>query len=304
MEINKLFEKIEQEIRETDDELKRDEEMERILELKKQYRGDDEVISSKDMEEWIKENKKNVKFEVKSKISGLDKIIEGFQEGNLVIVSAPTKQGKTTFCRTLTKNFLDQNVKSLWLSYEEGAEELLEKFGNEIPLFYLPRIAKKNTLEWIEEKVIESIAKFNTKVLFIDHLHYIVDLEAMGKGINTSLYIGSILRNLKRIALKYGIIIVLVSHISKTTIDKPPDLNDLRDSSFIAQESNFVIFLWRQRDKSQEMPVYLNDVLLSVQANRRNGKTGLVKLKYIDGLMFELDRFREENIDPETQKKI
>ncbi len=301
MEINKLFDKLEQEIKTNNTELKQAEELERLMEIKRQYHGDDEVISSLDMQKWIEANKKKTKLEVKSGIPGLDKIVEGFRGGNVVVISAPTKHGKTTFCRTLTTNFIKQEIKSLWFSYEEGPEELLEKFGEHIPLFYLPRIAKENTIDWIEEKIIESIAKFNTKTVFIDHLHFIVDLKNMARGVNVSLYIGSIMRELKKLALRYNIIIFLVSHITKTDIDSPPSLGDLRDSSFIAQESDFVIFLWRLRDKTQQMPVYLNDVMLSVQANRRNGKTGLVKLKYTNGLLLELEEKYERELLQKTQ---
>jgi hypothetical protein len=37
-------------------------------------------------------------------------------------------------------------------------------------LFYVPEIMTGNTLLWVEKKIIEAIAKFNSKVVFISTL--------------------------------------------------------------------------------------------------------------------------------------
>jgi ATP-dependent Clp protease ATP-binding subunit ClpA len=52
-----------------------------------------------------------------------------------------------------------------------------------------------NTLTWVEKKIIEGKAKYNSSVVFIDHLHFIVDF-----GENMSIEIGKTMRELKRMA--------------------------------------------------------------------------------------------------------
>jgi hypothetical protein len=42
--------------------------------------------------------------------------------------------------------------------------------GEQPPLFYVPEIMTGNTLLWVEKKIIEAIAKFNSKVVFISTL--------------------------------------------------------------------------------------------------------------------------------------
>ena len=60
------------------------------------------------------------------------------------------------------------------------------------------------TLDWIEEKIIEGIAKYNTKVIFIDQLDFIV---AFGKE-NRADMIGKVMRDLKGLAKKWNVVIL------------------------------------------------------------------------------------------------
>jgi replicative DNA helicase len=78
-----------------------------------------------------------------------------------------------------------------------------------------------------------------------------------------------------------------------------PTLEDLRDSSFIAQEADTVIMLWRKtkRDDDGEL-IITNETLVSVQANRRTGETGNVKMVFKNGRFFEEDwKHKEEKED-------
>ena len=297
LSIDEMLNKLEKESKKTGDELNAIKERERILKLKETYSGEDEVIDSETAWKDWQANKKTNYIKVKTKIPMLDDIIDGFREGNLIVVSAPTKQGKTTLCQTFTANFAKEGWNCLWFSYEVSVGEFLEKFNDKVPLFFLPKQLKENTLLWIETKIVEAIAKFNTKIIFIDHLHYIINLENINRNINTSLYIGSVMRELKKIAIRWNVIIFVICHITKTALDKPPELGDLRDSSFIAQEADIVMFLWRMMRREREMPVFLNESILSVQANRRTGKTGIIKLGFKDNMFFEM-------IDEKQVKKV
>ena len=68
-----------------------------------------------------------------------------------------------------------------------------------------------------------------------------------------------------------------------------PDIEELRDSSFIAQEADTVIMLWRQTKRVNGEVVITDNVNVSVQANRRTGKTGNVKMFYSQGKFLEHD---------------
>lgn len=291
-----LLQKIESEIFETEDEVEKRLQTERLKDIYRMYNEEDRVISSIEANKNIQKLKKEEgsRLLIKSHYKSLDKIIDGFFPGNLITISAPTKQGKTLFCQNLTENFIKDDIKSLWFSYEVPMEEFLERFDIDVPLFYLPRMLKNNTLIWIEQRIIESVVKFNTKVIFIDHLHYVLDLAALQKNINVSLQIGSILRELKRMAIKWKVAIFLIAHIAKTTLDQPPTLADLRDSSFIAQESDIVLMIWRKVKEDSSPPILSNSAILSVQAHRRKGTTGNIPLTYVNGKLRETSEVVEE----------
>jgi replicative DNA helicase len=280
--VAELILRVQKEIKEMDDAKARREAEARILDIARQYDGEDKVVSSLDIAERLK-NAPPEDF-IPSGYLGLDSILKGFLKGQLVVISAATKSGKTSFCIELTSHMKDRNP--LWLPFEEGAPELIQKFldrGESPPLFFTPDRMTGNTIAWVEKKVIESKAKYNTKVIFIDHLHFIVDF-----GENMSVQIGRTMRELKRIARTLDVCIFLIAHLKKTKMDTQPDLEDLRDSSFIAQEADTVIMLWRQMKKEKGEVIITNNVNVSVQANRRTGKTGNVKFVFEDG------KFKEE----------
>jgi len=278
-----LLKKIEKELALVKDEKERISQAKRLKELWEKYEGDDKIISSKDLKEEIEAERKKDHLKIYTKIPRLDRIIDGFREGNLVVVSGPTKQGKTTLCQTFTIEFAKQDMNSLWFSYEVPMFEFMEKFGDNPPLFYLPKQLKGNTMTWLEERIVESIAKFNTKVIFIDHLHYIVDMNAQNQ--NMSLQIGSVMRTLKKIALKYSIVIFIVAHMKHIKLTSEPDLEDLRDSSFIGQEADIVLMMWRLKLDNDEMS---NESNLVIRAHRRTGETGKINLIHKNGRFTEI----------------
>ena len=269
------------------------EEFEAVL---RNYHGEDEVISFAKYRDILEKERRENKSEIQSKIPTLDKIITGFRGGELVVVSGPTSQGKTSFCQTLTRNFSNQNANSLWFSYEVGGEDFLSKFGDDLPVGFVPKNLVDNKLIWIERKVVEAIVKYRTKVVFIDHLHYLID---MAKIRNSSLEIGAIVRELKKMAVKYNITIFLIAHTAKIKFDEKIGIEDIRDTSFIGQESDYVLMIWREREEQSKIDMrqngvrYTNNAILSVEKNRRSGKLGIVKLNYKNNTFYEVINYEE-----------
>lgn len=256
------------------------------LEKWKDYKGEDEVISSLDCQTLIEKEKHGQYFHFTSGLSRLDKLINNFREGQLIVVSAETGNGKTTLCQTFTETLFEQNINALWFSYEVGMEEFLAKFSV-VPIFYLPKVLKQNSMMWLEAKIIEGIAKYDTRVIFIDHLHYLLEMQKMAEAKSLSLLVGQMMRELKQIARKHEIIIFLVSHMKKTRTDDAPTLDDLRDSSFIAQESDIVMFIRRLKDGED----YTNKAKLWVAKNRRTGNLGHLTLELCNGRFIEVDDY-------------
>ena len=289
---------LEKEIKETEQSLAQERTLQGEMEKFSNYDGQDRVVP---IAEIIEEQKLLRKKEViiKSKIPTLDETVGGFYPGQLNIISGPTGQGKTTFSKTLTANFSKDGLHSIWFSYEMPPLEFVENFPG-TPYFFLPRELTSGSLEWIEKRIAESIRKYQTKIVFIDHLHFLVDMKALAIARNQSILIGVLLRHLKQIALKYDTTIFLLAHLRKTNIEEAiPTIDDLRDSSFVGQEADIVMLIWRlikkpedgRRRSKDDPPEWTNESRLSVVKNRRTGALKTFKIQYD----FRINEFVEQS---------
>ncbi len=205
----------------------------------------------------------------------------GTTAGDLIIVSAQTGHGKTSMCQSFTKNFLINNKKVLWFSYEVMIPFLWEKFVvmgiGEKDFCFVPFKHTTGDVGWIEKKIKEAKEKFNTKIVCIDHLGYLMPkLNPRDISKNYSAYITQIVRELKTLAIKEEIVIILPVHMRKTD---DPDINDIRDSSGVAQEADLVFIMERQKNSGDdaELFFYSNYTKITLAKNRKTGKTVIGK---------------------------
>lgn len=239
---------------------------------------------------------------IMSNTSTLDLITGGFEEGRLYILSAQTKQGKSTMAQTFLHNMAKVGGKSMMFSYEMGWQEVVQIFGamdksenikTELPVYVpvdLHRGGGDLQFQWLYEAMLKAKQEKGVSVAVIDHLHFLLPLKDFN---NTSFLLGGIVREIKRIAVNLNIAIILIAHTQKIQDDKVPDWTMIRDSSFITQESDVVMMMYRikskeaakkQTDESTE-DVYTNKTILSVELNRMGGKTGKIKMKH-NGVKF------------------
>ena len=228
----------------------------------------------------------------------------GFQEGRLYVLSAPTKQGKTTMAQTFMWNMARQNNASLIFSYEMGWQEIVNKFvamdkvnnveTHNLPL-YLPidlhRGGGELQYQWLYEAIAKAKEEKNIKLVVIDHLHFLLPLKDFQ---NLSIIMGGIVREIKRMAVALKIPIILIAHTQKIKDDKKPDWTDIRDSSLITQEADVVLMIYRIKETSTSnkvtdestTEVYTKKAILSVEVDRVNGRSGKV-LMWHNGAGFE-----------------
>jgi replicative DNA helicase len=217
---------------------------------------------------------------VKSLIPSLDHAIEDFRDGEVIAISGPTKNGKTLLAQTLTANFDRQQQPSLWFSYEVTPRQFLEQFGADLPLFFMPKKLKAHALPWIEERILEGFAKYHTRIVFIDHLHYLIDLA---RTRNPSIEIGTVVRFLKSLAVREEMIVFLLCHTTKGASEEALSYESIRDSSFVSQESDSVIMIRRTPKEGK------NAARASVEFHRRTGVLEkMIKLQKVGPGLFEV----------------
>lgn len=264
----------------------------RLEEALKQYHGVDRVIAMKDFKMPISDEKNSFN----TGIAKLDEITGRLKKGDIFTITAATGVGKSTFARELLIRFSHQDKKSLYFSYEDRNEGLIEKLGDDIPDGYIPNILNDKSLIWIEAKVLEAVTKFKVEIVFIDNLKAITDFTS--RNVNQS--IEFTMQKLKEIAMKYNIMIFLCAHIRKED-NKSIDINSIKDSSAVADISSLVIAIKRNEDKMQSDddkeangPRLGNLATISVIKNRNTGiQKGFTMLFYPNGIS---GRY-EENIN-------
>ncbi len=266
-------------------------EQNRIAQMMNEYTGDDQVVDTATYLEAMQRLRGGDPYKAFAGLSQLDYLTEGFWEGNIVVISGPTKEGKTTFCQTLTINFAKAKQAVLWMPFDTPGEELIKRFRDPIT-FYLPKKnASVKDLEWVEQRIIEGIAKYNTRIIFIDHLGSLVHNEMDNS--NYATYLQHIMVRLKEIAMQWRVVIFLNHHIAKIGTNETPMLSNLKDSSGVAQEADFVLMIWRKKERRGSVIDYANEARIQVQANRRTGKSGVVCLKHMGDYFIEIENEEE-----------
>jgi len=227
----------------------------------------------------------------------------GIAGGDLIIISAPTGNGKTTLATTISYNILKINgIPSLWFTYEVSVYALwriFEKMGlGKDDYVCVPAEHTTGKLEWVEKKIKEAKEKFLIGNVVIDHLGFLTPFQKMNNNMNQnySTYIGQICRELKTIAVRENVSIILPVHMVKSATDDP-SLRDIGHSGGIAQEADFVFLMAREESTSRENKTklsydmskeyYTDRTKIILAKNRIGGLTPSWWLKMENGKLVE-----------------
>lgn len=264
------------------------------------YEGEDRVVSSLELAKDLDVDSLVVE---KSGVPSLDRITGGFEAGEMVIVSGPTGEGKTTLLMSITRNMAWKDIPAVWFTLEVTPKAFIRKIKNSIgehkmPLFYMPSRNTENHLEWLEDRIIEAKVKYDAKVVFIDHIHQIFSLHRV-KSSSISLEIGDMVGKIKQMAIDHHLVIFLIAH-TRDNAEKPnaePRKEEIRDSGLISRLADSIILVWRVQNKdtleTHRRPQALEEddrqAKVRVVKNRREGKLGTFMMTLQeDGMLAEV----------------
>lgn len=257
----------------------------------------------------------------------LDNKLAGFQESNLLILAARPGQGKTAFVLNVAQyitTFLKIPVAmfSLEMSKEELIDRLLvaqadidawrlktgklsdddftrlsEAMGAlaEAP-FYIDDTPGLNIME-MRTKARRIQIEHKVKLIIVDYLQ-LVDAGKRFEGRVQE--VSFVSQNLKNIARELKIPVLAVSQLSRAVEargTKVPQLADLRESGAIEQDSDVVMFIYREEREEEEKwsPNALTKLLI---AKHRNGPLGEIDF------MFRGDRIRFYGMEKKHEEAV
>ena len=240
-------------------------------------------------------------------IKYLDKFTGGIHRGQLTIIGARPRTGKTAIALQIAANVAEQGHKVLFIPLEmliaENLKRILlyaqitepgEQIDREAAAVYLDELEKTlkfceglNSLDGIEK----AIKAEKPELVIIDQLS---QLTIGGHHKDTREMLVLLTRNLKRIALEYKTPLIVLSQLNRDSTNRNrPSLESLSESDSIGQDADNVFLLYEQEESDRDKPLREINLLI---AKQRNGVTG----KEIP-LMFQGDRFTFCDVD--TTKK-
>lgn len=246
--------------------------------------------------------------------SEVDRITDGLQTNNLIILGARPSMGKTAFALNVGVGAMqNDDIRVDIFSLETPKDRLIKRMIASIGNIDAQRLRRMDfdddfeserrfmhtintihnfdlhihdqastTVEQIRAIVAEGNRQANKDgrkhLVIIDYLQLI---SYVGPLTGTVAQTGHISRALKLMANDFGIPIIALSQLSRaleSRQDKRPMMSDLRESGNIEQDADLVVFLYRDDyyDKESEDA----NTIEVIFAKNRDGATGTVKLGF------------------------
>ena len=249
---------------------------------------------------------------IKTQIPEIDRVIGGLCMGQVILLTGKSGDGKSTFGSQLICAALDQHENVFaysgelpdfhfkrWIDFQLAGNENVVGMENEFGEFEynIKDKALKQITDWYrgrcylydndfipEDKdeltslvstIEQAIKQYNTRLIFIDNLMTAMEVveDARNLYISQSRFVGQ----LKHIAAKYNVVVILVAHPRKTKEEF--DNTDVSGTGDIINKVDVVINYQRDDENTA------TDSLVMITKNRINGKR-LVGKKQAIRLMF------------------
>ena len=244
----------------------------------------------------------------------LDKMTNGWQSSDLIIIAARPGMGKTAFTLCLANNAAASGKGVGIFSLEMADNQLVQRLIAMDSMISASRLreGKLDKEEWpILHSSVEKLSNMpifiddtpginifelrakcrrlkqnhNIGLVVIDYLQLMSAGDSSKKG-NREQEISSISRALKGMAKELKLPVIALSQLSRAVEtrggNKRPQLSDLRESGAIEQDADIVTFIYRpdyyELADGEEIQENLAEIII---AKHRNGSLGTVNLQFL-----------------------
>jgi replicative DNA helicase len=242
----------------------------------------------------------------------LDKLTAGLQPAELIIVAGRPGMGKTAFALNIAANAAFTGAGVAVFSLEMAKEQLVLRMlcsearvdSSKVRSGYLgerdfPQLAKAagrlhEAPIYIDDTPAISVLELRAKarrlvrdrskkigLIIVDYLQL---MRGMGTASNREQEISEISRSLKALAKELSVPVIALSQLNRRVEDRSdrrPMMSDLRESGAIEQDSDVIIFIYRDEvyNKSDESKKGLAEIIV---AKQRNGPIDTVTLTFLN----------------------
>lgn len=239
----------------------------------------------------------------------LDRLTSGLQPSNLIIVAARPSFGKTSFALNIAQSAATEHqVPVAIFSLEMSKMELVQRLvcSEALVDVHKLRVGNLNDQDW--GRLANAVGRLAEAPIYIDDTEALTVLEIRAKarrlkqksglGLvivdylqlmsgprrseNRQQEISEISRSLKILARELKVPVIAVSQLSRAVEqrqDKRPMLADLRESGAIEQDSDVVMFIYR--DEVYNPDTTDKGMAEVIVSKHRNGPVGQLKLTFL-----------------------
>ncbi|MGQ0849605.1 MAG: replicative DNA helicase [Actinomycetota bacterium] len=251
----------------------------------------------------------------------LDKALGGLHPANLVVIAARPSMGKSALALNIATNVALAGQPVALFSLEMAKEEIVQRIICAVGRVdsSLLRTGQVDTRAW--ERMVSACSKMFRAPIYVDDSSVVnvTDVRAKcrrlqrahGLGLvvvdylqlmsgatreNRQQEIAEISRGLKNLAAELRVPIIAVSQLNRgveNREDKRPRLSDLRESGALEQDSDIVMFIYRQEYYSDE-PEHKGVAQVNI-AKHRAGATGSVNMTFLPNYTLFADQGRDRS---------
>ena len=243
----------------------------------------------------------------------LDKMINGLQKPDLVLLAARPGCGKTSLgMNFVTHAAINAKAKVAIFSLEMSSEQIMQRAVCSVGFVDMQKATRGelNSKDW--KAVLAAKEKLNEASIYIDEgfskspaeligkcrrlkrehgldlvmIDYLQLMQGSGKVESRQQEISTITRALKMAARELEVPILLLSQLSRGTEGRTnhrPMLSDLRESGAIEQDADIVMFIYKPENYEdvKEKGGAQEGICELILAKHRNGPTGTINMRWI-----------------------
>jgi len=265
---------------------------------------------------------------VPSGFPDLDRLTNGFQKSDLIILAARPSMGKTSLALNIAEHAaLYHNKNVLFISLEMSrillgirmltalarVDQDRLRQGDPTPEDWARLIRAAQQLSetniFLDDSGAISVPEMRLKarrlaaqrgidLIIVDYIQLIKATLESQRSQTREQIIGDISRGLKMLAKEFDVPVLAISQLNRfleRRDDKRPRLADLRESGALEQDADVILFLYRESFYNPE--VESKDLTELIIGKQRNGPTDTVKL------VFKKNYTRFESHDPSHDDK-
>lgn len=175
----------------------------------------------------------------------LDDLTEGFEPGEVFVLTGHTKHGKSKLAANIAWNVAKQGKNVMFINTEMTKLQVARRMnGMEKGVVALKGKVYLNDRADLEVydvvAIMERAKELGCDMVIVDHLHFFSRSTD-----NQTNEISKITKEFKEAAVQLDLPLLLLAHIQQGDTSKRPTLQMLKGSSSIAQDADIVATVWR-----------------------------------------------------------